>query len=63
MKKIKFLVVDDWNDLLEDIMRVTRKMPKHFKSIYVGTTDYVVAYCDEKFTSREAVSLWNKHND
>ncbi len=60
MKEIKFLIINDWNDLFSSISSLTYKKPKYFRSIYVGSSDYVVAYSNEKFKARDAIKIYEK---
>jgi len=57
---IKFIIIDDWNDFVCKISTLTYKKPKYFRFIYVGTTDYVVAYSNKKFSSREAIKKYEQ---
>lgn len=61
-KEIKF-----WNwsmcgfaDIADKLEELTNRKPKHFRCLYDGTSDYVVAYSNGSFSYKQALKAYSR---
>ena len=68
MKKRKIIKFWNWSmlgfaDLAENLDRITKNSPKYFMYIWEGSSDYVIAYSNDKFSYKEALKAYSRNKE
>ena len=61
--KFWFWSMHNFTDIACKLEELTSTKPKHFRFIYDGSSDYIIAYSNSRFSYEEALMAYSRNKD